>query len=171
MGDRITSKWTASTIEAFGDNPNVRLGRAGEEAVLNEVKSWAGWETLDHEEDYALQLQGIDISVKKDTWSRFYTVDVKTGRSYLDEYGTIKLDLTESGWLLNPKKTSDRVWHVNLDTGWMAWYDRKDMIKYVKENVDARLDQFNIPPKLKVPCVYRRKLTETNKVQHEDIPF
>ena len=162
MGDRITSKWTANTIEAFGDNPNVRLGRAGEVAVLTEVNSWPGWEALDHEESYELQLQGIDISVKKESWSRFYTVDVKTGRSYLDEYGTIKLDLAEDGWLMSPKKTSDRVWHVNLDTGWMAWYDRKDMIKYIKSTVEPGIDKLAIPPKNKLPFVYRRNLYHSN---------
>lgn len=158
MSERLTTAWTKTTAEAFGDNPNVQLGREGELAVLKEVSSWVGWQVLDHEEDYSLQLSGVDISVKKESWSRFYTVDVKTGRSYLDEYGTIKIDTKPDGWLFSPKKTSDRVWHVNLDTGWMAWYDRKDMIKYINENIQSGQDQFNIAARIKVPCVYRRKL-------------
>ena len=158
MSDRLTSAWTSTTAEAFGDTPAVRLGREGELAVLNEVKSWDGWEALDHEQDQKLQVQGIDISVKKSTWQRFYTVDVKTGGSYLDFYGTIVIDVNEDGWLFNPKKTSDRVWHVNLDTGWMAWYDRKDMIKHIRENVKPGKNPYLIKTSLRLPFVYRRKL-------------
>lgn len=160
MSERITSAWTKTTAEAFGDNEKVRLGRAGELAVLHEVSSWEGWEVLDHEQDYNLQLQGVDISIKKPTWQRFYTVDVKTGGSYLDSYGTIAVDVTEDGWLFNSKKTSDRIWHVNLNTGWMAWYDRKDMIKHIRENVKPGKSPYLIKTSLKLPFVYRRKLKE-----------
>lgn len=173
MGDRITSKWTSNTIEAFGDTPSVRLGRAGEVAVLNEVKSWPGWQALDHEESYDLQLQGIDISVKKDSWSRFYTVDIKTGNSYLDKFGNIKIDVTPDGWLFSKKKTSDRIWHVNLDTGWMAWYDRNDMKKFIEEHMSNVEGELSLPVKFKAAFIYRRKLSiiPTNDNKLEDIPF
>ena len=50
----------------------------------------------------------------------------------MDEYGTIKINATKDGWLFNKNKTSDRIWHVNLNTKWMAWYDRKQMQEFVR---------------------------------------
>lgn len=132
MSERLTTAWTPDLIGAFGNNPTVIMGREGELTVLKEVASWKEFEVLDHEQDKEKQLQGIDISIKKSNWSRFYTVDVKTGRSYLDEYGTIKINATKDGWLFNKNKTSDRIWHVNLNTKWMAWYDRKQMQEFVR---------------------------------------
>lgn len=161
MSERLTSAWTPDLVGAFGNNPNVLMGRNGELAVLNEVASWNDFEVIDHEQDKALQLKGIDISIKKSTWSRFYTVDVKTGRSYLDQYGTIRIDLTEDGWLFNPSKTSDRVWHVNLDTGWMAWYDRIEMKAFIQHSriKETTPHGFDIPVRDKsASFITRRKM-------------
>lgn len=161
MSERQTSLWTETTEEAFGKTPEVELGRKGELLVFNEVLSWGnGWEALDHEQDQKLQVQGIDLSIKKPTWKRFYTVDVKTGKSYLNEYGNIVIDLKPDGWLLNPQKTSDRIWHVNVDTGWMAWYDRNDMKKYIQTIPEQIGDKtwYSISPKSTPDFVFRQKV-------------
>ena len=158
MTDRLTSAWTKTAEEAFGNSG--KMGREGELTVLKEVESW-GWEVEDHEEDKALQVQGIDISIKKPTWNRFYTVDVKTGKSYLSEYGVMKVDITPNGWLFSEKKTSDRIWHLNVETGWMAWYDRQDMKKHIesiKETLDPSATYYSFNPSNKQPFIFRAKI-------------
>jgi hypothetical protein len=35
---------------------------------------------------------------------------------------------------MNTKKQNDRFWHVNVDTGWMAWYAREDAQNYIARN-------------------------------------
>lgn len=129
MSDRLVQHWTPTLEEAYG--PSGRKGREGE-LLLLEALAAAGFLTIDHESDFKLQKAGIDISVKKPSWARYYTVDVKTGNSYIDDYGTLKIDMCREGWLYNSTKTSDRIWHVNLNTGWSAFYDRKEMILYIK---------------------------------------
>ena len=143
MSDRITNQWTPTLAEAFGNNENVQLGRQGELDVLEEINSWGGYSTIDHEADFALQKAGIDISLKKHNWARYFTVDVKTGTSYQDDYGTIKIDMNLDGWFLSKEKTSDRIWHVNPNTGWMTWYDRKDMKKYIAYLDNITLNKYN----------------------------
>lgn len=129
MTDRLVQHWTETLEEAYGEAG--KRGRDGE-LMLREALDKIGYETIDHESDFALQKAGIDISIKKPEWARFYTIDVKTGNSYIDMYGTIKIDLSRDGWLYNKSKKSDRIWHVNPDTGWSAFYDRKQMIAYIK---------------------------------------
>lgn len=129
MTDRLVQHWTPTLKEAYGHAGEI--GREGE-LLLLEALAKAGFLTIDHESDFALQKAGIDISVKKPDWARYYTVDVKTGRSYISQYGTLKIDLSRDGWLYGKSKTSDRIWHVNLETGWSAFYDRKQMIAYIK---------------------------------------
>ena len=132
MTDRLVQHWTPTLKEAYGQAGEI--GREGE-LLLLEALAKAGFLTIDHESDFALQKAGIDISIKKPSWARYYTVDVKTGHSYIDKYGTLKINLSRDdreGWLYSKTKTSDRIWHVNLETGWSAFYDRKQMIDYIK---------------------------------------
>lgn len=129
MTERLVQHWTPTLEEAYG--PAGKIGRDGE-LLLLEALNKAGFQTIDHESDFNLQKAGIDISIKKPEWARYYTVDVKTGNSFINKYGTLKIDLSRDGWLYNKSKTSDRVWHVNLVTGWSAFYDRKQMIAHIK---------------------------------------
>ena len=95
--------------------------------VAEAIRSW-GWSVKDHENDHGMQISGVDLSIKKPTWHSYYTVDVKGNmRDDMSFY----IETTPKGWLFNPKKNSNRVWHVNVHTGWMAWYDREKMKAYV----------------------------------------
>lgn len=124
---RLVPHWTATTEEAFGDNG--RNGRNGEKWLIKVIKGW-GWEVIDYENDRSRQLRGHDIAIRKPGWKNFYTVDVK---SNMRENGSFFVETSKEGWLRNPRHTNDRVWHINPSTGWMAWYDRKEMIDYVRQ--------------------------------------
>jgi hypothetical protein len=143
MSERITNQWTPTLAEAFGDSPNIDLGRRGELTIFNLINSWFGYTATDHEADFKKQKAGIDLSIYKEGWARPFTIDVKTGASYQSNNGTIKIDMSPDGWLYNPEKTSDRIWHVNLDTGWYTWYDRKDMKKYIETLDNIQVNQYN----------------------------
>jgi hypothetical protein len=123
--NRLVPHWTETLEEAYGKTG--ALGREGELWLINEIRSW-GWDVMDFEDNKGRQLKGHDIAIRKPTWFKSYTVDVKNN---LRNDGSFVVDTTLKGWLRNENKTSDRIWHVNTKTGWMAWYDRKEMIKYL----------------------------------------
>ena len=125
MSDRLTSEWTQTAEEAFGQSG--AKGRTGELFVKEAILSW-GWEVQDNESDYDQQVAGQDLWIKAPTWKNFYSIDVKTN---MGEHGAFPV-ITEQ-WM-NPKKLNDRFWHVNVDTGWMAWYSREDMQHYIMKN-------------------------------------
>ena len=123
VSDRVTSKWTKTTLEAFGDKPNVRKGLEAEELVngyLNKVYSKVTW----FHDRRDKQIQGIDFEFKKDSWKNSYTADVKGNMSkrmfrvYPDE---IK------------DKVNHRMIHVDINTGWAVEYDRKSMLDYLED--------------------------------------
>lgn len=122
---RLTPKWTATTEEAFGSSG--KKGRVGELFVINTIRSW-GWEVIDTESEKSLQLQGVDIIIKKPTWQNYYSVDVKNN---MTDDGSFFIETAPDGWLFNKNKRSDRIWHCNPDTGWMAWYDRQRMQSFL----------------------------------------
>lgn len=128
MSERLTSDWTKTAEEAYGKTG--KQGFEGEVFVFNVIKSW-GWECILHEDDKVLQMQGIDVEFKKPTWTYFYTADVKNN---LRDDGIFFVEGGSYGWLFNTRKVSDRIWHCNPNTGWMAWYDREDMKKYIRSN-------------------------------------
>ena len=123
VNKRLTELWTDSLEEAYGESG--AKGREGELFVLEAVRSW-GWEVKDNESDFNQQVAGQDIWIKKPTWKNFYSIDVKAN---LDKYGSFYVYPDQ--WL-NPKKKNHRFWHVNVETGWMAWYDRVQMQTYLK---------------------------------------
>ena len=125
MSERLTQEWTKTAEEAFG--PTGARGALGEEFVARTLASW-GWEVELHEEDYDKQVSGIDITFRNPSWMRSYTADVKTN---LDDYGNFFVDTSSDGWLFKSGKTSDRIWHCNPETGWMAWYGRFEMQKHI----------------------------------------
>lgn len=150
MGERLTSEWTETTEEAFGKNG--REGRIGELIVIVEQRSW-GWDVTDHGNDRQKQLVGIDITFHNGKWYRPYTADVKANL----HNGNFMVETNIDGWLRNSKYKNDRVWHVENTTGWMAWYDRKDMIKYLeqKEMLDKGLVTLSVFDD--IPCITKRK--------------
>jgi len=126
---RKTSEWTETLDEAFGESGT--KGRLGEEFLCKVFESW-GWEYIWHQDDKKLQMSGIDISFKKPEWRKFYTCDVKNN---MDDFGSIYV---HENWLFSGK--SDRIFHVNPETGWMCWYSREDMQDwYLAENKYIKL--------------------------------
>ena len=125
LTDRLVKHWTATAEEAFGKSG--KKGREGELFVKKAIESW-GWSVTDNEEDYQSQVAGQDLWIQKPSWSNAYSIDVKNN---LDQYGSFWIYPEE--WM-NPKKQNDRFWHVNVDTGWMAWYGREDVQNYIASN-------------------------------------
>lgn len=127
MSERLTSEWTKTTAEAFGNTPEVAKGKLAEQMyyefamrVYDDVKYY--------EEEQAQQVAGLDFAIYKNGWSRFYGVDVKGN---LDSKGNFLIENQPDGWLRNSKKKNDRVVHICTETGWAVEYDRKEMIKYL----------------------------------------
>lgn len=116
MGERLTNEWTPTLEEAYG--PSGKKGLEGELFLMEVFKKW-GWSATHHEDDYDLQVSGIDITFQNPKWYKSYTCDVKHN---MNEYGKFKIyrDTLFKG-------KSDRIFHVNAETGWFCWYDRKKM--------------------------------------------
>lgn len=130
MSNRLTSTWTKTTPEAFGASG--AKGDAGEQFLLAELHSW-GW-LAELTPDRDSQVRGIDIKFKNPTWGSYYTADIKNN---LRMDGSFFIETDPKGWLFNPAKVSDRIWHVNPTTGRMVWYDRNRMRAWVK-NVTSK---------------------------------
>ena len=138
MSNRLTSEWTEKLDECFGDTG--KKGRIGEEFLLSVFEEW-GWDSVHHESDRSKQLQGIDIEFRNPKWANFYTCDVKNN---MDEYGCFYV---YKEWLFKENYKCDRVFHVNPDTGWVAWYGTDAMREYYNNDHD----RIRIIPS-KTPC-------------------
>jgi hypothetical protein len=125
MSERLTSRWTESLDEAFGFTG--KKGRLGEEFMCNVFESW-GWDYKHFPDDKKKQLSGIDIEFKNPEWRKFYSCDVKNN---MNEYGVFYV---EKKWLFKTK--ADRIFHVNPDTGWIAWYSVDDMREWFSGDYD-----------------------------------
>lgn len=144
MTNRLTSRWTESLDEAFGLTGT--KGRLGEEFLIKVFESW-GWEYKHHPSDKKKQLSGIDIEFKDPKWQNFYSCDSKNN---MNEFGVF---FVEKKWLFKTK--SDRIFHVNPDTGWVAWYSVDDM----REWYDTKHDLIRVTPS-KTPKFVKRKKVE-----------
>lgn len=151
MTERLTKKWTQTAEEAFGESG--AKGLIGEQFVANTISSW-GWSVELHETDKASQISGVDITFQNPKWAKAYTADIKTN---LDVYGNFYVECTDKGWLFNPKKTSDRIWHCNPETGWMAWYDREAMKNHVESKGLRGDNLYKVTVKANIDFVTRRK--------------
>lgn len=166
MSNRLTSNWTPTSEGAFGASG--AKGDRGEYFLCEVFNQW-GWEYTAHPSSYNHQLKGVDITFRKPSWNKSYTADIK---SNLDAFGTFFVETDDSGWLFNPKKTSHRVWHVNPDTGWMAWYDRNDMKDYVQACGLRNTGLIKISIKERLDFITRRRHNvQTNIEQTADVPF
>ncbi len=121
VSNRVTSKWTNTTAEAFGNTPLVRKGFAAEQLVNDYLHRVYGTVTWFHDRRDK-QLQGIDFEFKKDSWRNSYSADVKgnlKGRKFFVYPDEIK------------DKKNHRMIHVDVDTGWAVEYDRQSMLAYL----------------------------------------
>lgn len=125
MSERLTSAWTPDAAGAFGAS-GVK-GDKGEQFLCEVFEAW-GWEYELHSASREHQLKGIDITFRNPNWNNSYTADIKAN---LDQYGSFFIETNDKGWLFNPSKANHRVWHLNPETGWMAWYDRREMQQYI----------------------------------------
>jgi len=73
------------------------------------------------------QAAGADFSIKNNKWPKAYTVDVKANLKSGDFY----IDNKASGWLWAQKKVSDIIVHLDIDTGDLVQYYRKDMKSFM----------------------------------------
>jgi len=159
MSERLTGKWMKDAEGAFGASG--AKGDQGEEFLCEVFDAW-GWEYETHPSSFDHQIKGIDISFRKPSWSSFYTADVK---SNLNQYGSFLVDTNDDGWLFNEKKTSDRLWHVNPASGWMAWYNRDDMKMYIESEGKRNTGLFPIPVKDKLAFIIRRRYNANVKIK------
>lgn len=126
MSERLIAHWGTNNAEAFG--PSGAKGDVGEDLVVATLHSW-GW----HAErlfDQRSQMAGIDIRFRNPKWVNWYTADVKANIKGTSFY----VETAPDGWLRNPRKISNRIWHVDVRSGLMIWYDRRAMIEYVTNN-------------------------------------
>lgn len=140
MSERLTNKWTRTAAEAFGGSGE--RGRSAELFVLGVLRN-NGIKADDYEEDYAMQVAGIDIIANN------ISIDVK-GNLYK---GYFWIETGSSGWLFNEKKTSDIIVHVDQNTKEIVWYYRtiaKRAIRKVDEKPQSgdnkplvKIDQYN----------------------------
>ena len=125
MSVRLVKHWTPTTEEAFGARG--KKGREGELFVKKAIESW-GWLVTDNEADVNSQVTGCDLFIQNPEWFNAYSVDVKAN---INKYGSFLIYPDE--WM-DPRKQNDRFWHVNVESGWMAWYSRQDVQSYIKRN-------------------------------------
>ena len=124
VGNRITSKWTKTTAEAFGDTPNVKLGDTAEKLAydyLLRVYDSVEWNRDKRDK----QLAGKDFEFKKKQWKYSYSVDVK-GNLH-DGYFFVYVDEMVD-------KLNHRMMHVDVSSGWAVEYSRDSMIEYIENN-------------------------------------
>ena len=112
MSERLTTQWTNTAEEAFGESG--AKGRIGELLILNTLQEQS-IPAVDLEEDKRKQVRGLDIQTEK------YSLDVKTN---LHE-GTFFIEVDPLGWLFHHSKISDIIIHVDPITKEVVWYHRE----------------------------------------------
>ncbi|NDC22707.1 MAG: hypothetical protein EBZ49_01070 [Proteobacteria bacterium] len=150
---RLTKQWTPTLVEAFGEG--VLKARQAEQMVAEAFRKW-GYEVFNRESDLQCQKRGIDIEIRKPDWKYFYSIDVKAN---MDSYGSFYIETLDSGWLFSKSKTSDRICHVCVDSGWIAWYGRSDMIRWLRENNLNNKGLYHMTPRTKLDFITKRKIT------------
>ncbi len=121
MSERLTPKWTPTAREAFGVP-----GAKGDRGEAKVVKWLSDTHNVVRFADKIHQVAGIDIEVLGPGTP--WTMDVKANIAW---GGLVPIEANPTGWLFNPKKTSDVIWHVSLHTSMHVIYRRKDMQHYL----------------------------------------
>jgi hypothetical protein len=111
MSGRLTNQWTKSTVEAFGNTPQVNKGILAEQ-IYHKYALQVYPEVQYFPEDREMQIKGIDFIIKKSNWRRGYGVDVKGN---MNSKGTFAVENDLLGWLRHPSKTNDRVCHICVE--------------------------------------------------------
>lgn len=89
-------------------------------------------QVIDYRDDSIWQMFGIDFAIKKEKWSRYFLLDVKTN---LRSDGTFFLEVDggrgcrKMGWFLASK--ADRIVHLNVEEEKFLWYDLPEMREYM----------------------------------------
>jgi hypothetical protein len=122
---RLTPEWTPTLEGAYGANG--AKGRAAELLYAQHVAN-QGMIAHDRESDYHDQVSGIDFIVQKG--DKLFTVDVKGNLNNKRFY----VEVGPRGWLFNPKKISEFIIHIDINTHDAVLYKRKDMQQFVTNN-------------------------------------
>tara|TARA_Y100000296_G_scaffold56535_1_gene64868 strand:- start:205 stop:693 length:489 start_codon:yes stop_codon:yes gene_type:complete len=125
-----------SLMEKYPDT--AEKGITGEKWLYEKMEAFYD-EVKDHTDDAVYQTNGIDFSVKQETWKRAYTLDVKNNLKVGPRGGkimTIELDKEgRPGWLYSSQ--ADRIYHVNTDHETGVFYDRKQMQERIDKSLKA----------------------------------
>jgi len=159
MSDRLTTEWTPTAAGAFGAT-GVK-GDEGEQFMCKVFETW-GWECTAHPSSFGHQVGGVDITFRNPSWYNSYTADIKNN---LNIYGAFYVETYDEGWLFNPKKVCDRIWHCNPQTGWMAWYDRNEMKRFIVSKGLRNTGLYKIGARDRVDFVTRRRYNVTKSDQ------
>lgn len=138
MGERLTSKWTQTLGEAFGESG--RLGTKGE-LLAKQILESLGFEVTHHPADRELQTGGIDLFVEQ------HPFDVKAN---LHTGGDVCFDTK----LL--KGNAQYIMHVNLT-------DPNDYIIYPVDAIRPLVDGH--PRDKNGCCWFKREVVESLTVQ------
>ena len=169
MSDRLTTQWTTNSEGAFGASG--AKGDRGEDFLMEVFSAW-NWEATCHRglDSKSEQVKGVDITFKDPKWSNSYTCDVKA--NIHSTYGSFYVETDDSGWLFNRNKNSDRIWHVNPDTGWMAWYGRREMQQYIVSQGRCNTGLYRIDTNCRLSFITRRRHNVVKKAKvFDDVPF
>lgn len=139
MTDRLTTEWTKTSEQAFGESG--RVGDLGEHRLVQIIRH-IGFRVEHYTDNRTKQNQGIDIEAFDGDHP--LTIDAKTNlkyNQYMRDF-VFYVECERDGWLFNPKKKSNMFIHFSLDNELMVLYNRKDMQDYVMRHRDE-WKQFN----------------------------
>jgi len=148
------STWRLTKVETFSETKKMTKKQ---ESVLFVANAFEGWEydVKIHESNLYSQKHGIDVEIKKHDWKNYYSIEAIPN---MNKFGTFYVETTPDGWLRSTTKTSDRVCHVCLETKWIAWYSRTEMIKWLRDNGHLREGLFEVTSRHKLPFISKRKI-------------
>ena len=127
MSERKIKHWGKNAGEAFG-----RTGYKGMkgEHWFADYFSKKGYLVELYESSREAQLMGIDVLITSRDGSAL-SVDVKNN---LKNNNSFYVEVQNDGWLFNSKYRNEYVSHVNVHTGIIAMYTRKQMQNYILEH-------------------------------------
>lgn len=118
--------WTDTAEEAYGVTG--KKGKTAED-IHDDLMRQYGFEVLSYENNREMQELGIDSAIIFNEW--YTTTDVK-GNWKPD--GSFYVEADGDGWLIDIKKVSEFITHVNVYDGRMFCYRRVDMINHLSDH-------------------------------------
>ena len=154
------------------------LGHKGEELFYQyAIRTYD--EVYWYANDMKEQVKGVDFKFKKSSWRFLYSADIKANMKgkFINGryYGKFVVEANKSGWLKNPRKTSNRIIHLDVENNYYLEYSR-DLMKFYLASVNKEIiffdntdpvlaelnvKQFSISRKLKSPIICK-KLEQNN---------